>query len=204
MRSLTTRRRVIIAAVVAIMAVPAVAVANHFTDVDPNDTHAPGINYMEATGITTGCTATRYCPGDNLTRAQMGTFIHRASGNAPGIDPSVNAATVEGAGIGQLVTGAVHVTRDAGDAPVVSRSLNNVSEATASISGSGGSYIVNPGFNATGSFISCTIDSNFVDTRDGTCTVFALPNGNIRVRTYDTGTQAFAPAEFHLLIVGMG
>lgn len=204
MRSITRRRGIVITAAVAVMAIPAVAFANHFTDVDPGDVHAPGIDYLEATGITTGCTATRFCPTDDLTRAQMGTFLHRSSGNAPGIAPSVNAAQLEGVGIGELVTGAVHVTRAGDDSPVVNRSLNNLGDTPATISGSNGLYHVDPGFDAQGSFVSCTIDTNFVDTRDAVCTVNTLANGTIRVRTFEPTTDALAPAEFHLLIVGMG
>jgi hypothetical protein len=91
----TRRRTILLLLTVALLNVPAVAVATHvFSDVPDNATHAPGIHYIAENGITTGCTPTTYCPNDGLTRAQMGTFLHRASGNAPGIEASVNAATI--------------------------------------------------------------------------------------------------------------
>lgn len=113
MRAQNRRRGSVLAIAVAIAAIPAVAVAAHFTDVDPGDVHAPGIGYLEATGITAGCTATTFCPSDGLTRAQMGTFLHRASGNAPGTDPSVNAAALDGEGPSAYTT-SVHVATLAG------------------------------------------------------------------------------------------
>lgn len=204
MRTNTRRRGLVVVAAVAVMAIPTVALANHFTDVDPGSVHAPGIDYLEDTGITAGCTPTTFCPTDDLTRAQMGTFLHRASGNAPGIDPSVNAAEVGGAGIGELVTGAVSITRDGSDAPVVSRSMNNVNGTAATVTGGGGLYHVDPGFDASGSFVSCTVNTNFVDTRDAVCTINTLNDGTIRVRTFDNSAGTTAAAEFHLLIVGMG
>jgi peptidoglycan hydrolase-like amidase len=40
--------------------------------------HRAAINAIADEGITTGCTATRYCPNDPVTREQMATFIQRA------------------------------------------------------------------------------------------------------------------------------
>jgi hypothetical protein len=72
--------------------------AAQFEDVTPGSTHAPGIDWLVGAGVTAGCNpaGTLYCPGDGVTRAQMATFMHRLSGNAEGIAPSVDAATVEG------------------------------------------------------------------------------------------------------------
>jgi hypothetical protein len=85
---------------VALLNVPAIAVATHlFRDVSDGSTHAAGIHYIAGAGITAGCTPTTYCPNDTLTRAQMGSFLHRASGNAPGIAASTNAATVTTGGV---------------------------------------------------------------------------------------------------------
>jgi len=36
------------------------------------------IEWLWATGITGGCTVDRYCPNDNVTRAQMASFLDRA------------------------------------------------------------------------------------------------------------------------------
>jgi hypothetical protein len=89
-------RRLLLPVLVGLfLAIPAMAVADHvFSDVADDSTHANGIHYVADAGITSGCTATAYCPGANLTRGQMATFLHRASGNAPGVPASVNAASV--------------------------------------------------------------------------------------------------------------
>jgi hypothetical protein len=53
-------------------------VLNTFTDVPQSHW---GVTYIEAlscSGITTGCTASTYCPGSTVTRAQMAAFIIRA------------------------------------------------------------------------------------------------------------------------------
>jgi hypothetical protein len=48
-----------------------------FTD-DSGSTHQVAINRVAAAGITTGCTATTYCPRLPVTRGQMAAFLHRA------------------------------------------------------------------------------------------------------------------------------
>ena len=42
--------------------------------------HASGIGAVSKAGITTGCGGDRYCPGEPVVRAQMATFLARASG----------------------------------------------------------------------------------------------------------------------------
>jgi hypothetical protein len=78
----TNRRRLaIVLATVGLLSIATVALADHgFTDVPHDSTHEAGIDYVAAAGITQGCTADEYCPNDPLTRAQMGTFLHRSSG----------------------------------------------------------------------------------------------------------------------------
>ncbi len=93
-----TVHRLTVAAVAAgLLSIPLVAAANHiFADVDHGYVHAPGIEYVADNGITAGCgDGTNYCPNDPVTRGQMATFLHRKSGNAPGIDASVNAASID-------------------------------------------------------------------------------------------------------------
>jgi subtilisin family serine protease len=48
-----------------------------FTD-DEDSSHERAINRLAASGITTGCTATRFCPNKIVTRGQMAAFLHRA------------------------------------------------------------------------------------------------------------------------------
>jgi glucose/arabinose dehydrogenase len=49
-----------------------------FTD-DETSLHEASIDAIAAAGITTGCTATTYCPTSPVTRAQMAAFLHRAA-----------------------------------------------------------------------------------------------------------------------------
>jgi hypothetical protein len=51
-----------------------------FTDVDPNSPFCPHIKRAQQLGITQGCTATTYCPAQNVTRAQMAIFLVRGFG----------------------------------------------------------------------------------------------------------------------------
>ncbi len=50
-----------------------------FTDIG-SSLHRDGIGSVAAAGITSGCAADRYCPGDPVTREQMATFLAHAGG----------------------------------------------------------------------------------------------------------------------------
>lgn len=50
---------------------------DHFTD-DDDSVHEGDINALADAGITGGCTATRFCGTDLVTRGQMAAFLHRA------------------------------------------------------------------------------------------------------------------------------
>ena len=62
-------------------ALPAAGSAG-FTDTD-GDTHEANIDAVAAAEITSGCTATTYCPTANITRGQMAVFLAEAEGLAP-------------------------------------------------------------------------------------------------------------------------
>jgi hypothetical protein len=49
-----------------------------FTDVPSTLSQFPYIQKMFELGITTGCTATQFCPNNNLTRQEIATFLTRA------------------------------------------------------------------------------------------------------------------------------
>jgi len=99
------RRLAIVLATAGLLSIATIALADHgFTDVPHGSTHEPGIEYVADAGITQGCTADEYCPDDPLTRAQMGTFLFRASGHDPATPPSVNAATLAGEGASAYTT----------------------------------------------------------------------------------------------------
>ncbi len=57
--------------------VPPAATGTVFTDVSISNPYAPWIEQLVFEGITTGCTATTYCPSGSVTRAQMAVFFVR-------------------------------------------------------------------------------------------------------------------------------
>lgn len=91
------------AVVTSLLTGAAFAAASQFDDIDPGHPHEDGIGWVADVGVTAGCgDGSRYCPGDPVTRAQMGTFMHRLAGHAPGVAPSVDAATLQGMGPSDL------------------------------------------------------------------------------------------------------
>lgn len=93
------RRITTIGATIALVAIPIAALAgNVFNDVADDHTHIEGITWVKDSGVSVGCDNNgNYCPDDNVTRAQMGTFMYRLSGNDPATAPSVAAASAENA-----------------------------------------------------------------------------------------------------------
>ena len=55
---------------------PATA-TDYFSD-DESSTHEDSINRLRAAGITSGCTSTKFCPSDPVSRGQMASFLRRA------------------------------------------------------------------------------------------------------------------------------
>ena len=80
-----SKRAAVVIALALILVIPGVAVATHvFLDVGDGDTHAEGIEWVADAGVSVGCgNGTNYCPDDSVSRAQMGTFMYRLSGNDP-------------------------------------------------------------------------------------------------------------------------
>jgi hypothetical protein len=201
-RTRIPRRVAALAVALAVLGAGAALAAGPFEDVPPGHTHKAGIDYVADAGITSGCTLTRYCPGTPVDRGQMATFLHRASGNAPGTAPSVNADKVDGQHAGDLLPAAVHVTRGAGNAPVINRHRNLVNGAAPTITQFAGGYDLTFAFDVSGRFPQCSVDTNFVDTRDALCTV-SIPNATtVRVRIHDASVGGFTPAEFWLTLHG--
>ena len=93
-----SKKTALIVVAAALLTIPGAAVATHvFTDVGDSNVHAPAIEWAASSGVTAGCgDGTSYCPGDPVTRAQMATFLHRMSGQAAGVAPSVDADLLDG------------------------------------------------------------------------------------------------------------
>jgi hypothetical protein len=86
MRSIPSRRSVIVGLVLTallVAAVPVLAATSLFDDVPDDSIFVEDINWMKTSGITNGCNAagTEYCPGGNVTRQQMAAFMHRFAQN---------------------------------------------------------------------------------------------------------------------------
>jgi hypothetical protein len=85
------RRRLALAAALAALLLPAVALANHqFTDVPTDHTFHTNIGNLFTAGLTTGCTPTSFCPDANVTRGQMSAFLNRGLGRVAEADINFN------------------------------------------------------------------------------------------------------------------
>lgn len=94
-------------ALVATALVAGAALAFHnFGDVPDDHAHADSIAWADENGITTGCgDGTNFCPADPVTRAQMVSFLLRLAGHDPQVDPTVDAATLDGHTAEELMAG---------------------------------------------------------------------------------------------------
>ena len=101
------RARLIVAILALVATLPAAAQpCGPFVDVDQDDVFCSDVLWMRNHNVTLGCTATTYCPSENVTRAQMALFMRRlASSMIPA-----------GSGIAQLGDSVSRPTRVAGPA----------------------------------------------------------------------------------------
>lgn len=84
-----TRTLVAMAVLALAIAVPGAVLANHqFSDVPNSNTFHASIAKIKTAGITGGCSTTKYCPNDAVTRGQMAAFLQRASGRGNVFDDS--------------------------------------------------------------------------------------------------------------------
>lgn len=74
-----TRNRLLVLCSLAAIAIAAPAsAADRFEDVGVNSTHRTAIGEVADAGVTAGCSDTRFCPDDAVTRGQMASFLTRA------------------------------------------------------------------------------------------------------------------------------
>ena len=62
---------------------------------DDGSVHETAIDWLASAGITRGCDRYRFCPGDEVTRAQAAVFLARAAGLAPAAGSAVGFADVD-------------------------------------------------------------------------------------------------------------
>jgi hypothetical protein len=89
-------RLAVTAALALAIMLPASVLANHiFSDVPTTMTGHSAIEALYDARVTSGCTATTYCPLAAVTRAQMAIFLQRGLGRvAFSSDPAADAVTV--------------------------------------------------------------------------------------------------------------
>lgn len=108
------RRVFIVGTAVLAIAIPAAVWASHdFTDVPTSDQFHTQISAIKGAGITTGCTATTYCPTDFVRRDAMAAFMHRGFGRVALASGSFLAAPSYGT-FGSVLTKTITVPGAAG------------------------------------------------------------------------------------------
>lgn len=122
------------------------------------------------------------------------------------VDYARNAGKVDGLDASQLVAAGVHTVRPTQiSEPVIDDSFNYVNTAAPTLSGTSGTYDIDFGFDMTGRFALCSLDSTKSDQTDAVCSVSVETGTSVRVRIWDTGTRPGEPvraAEFTVLVFG--
>ena len=151
-----TTRRALAGSVLAAAALVGGAGVAHaafgFDDVNEGDTHADGIEWLVANGITTGCDADSYCPQQPVTRAQMATFMHRLAGDD--VPASVNAKLLAGHPVGDFVLQPQLVTQVT--------SLNDDTVENVTVACPGGTTALSGGYEVKASQNGAVSDDWFV------------------------------------------
>jgi len=94
----------------AILAVPAVAIASHqFSDVPTNHRFHDDIDAIADAGVTVGCGGGKYCPDAFVTRGQVAAFLNRLGALAEGTTPVVNADRVDGLDASAFMPAATYI-----------------------------------------------------------------------------------------------
>ncbi len=96
-------------------------VGESFTDVPTSQLFYRAIESVLHAGITTGCTATTYCPGDQVTRAQMSLFLARGVAGGGAAIPTSGAL---GANAYNCVAGGVSLFSDVLPTDIFCRSVH--------------------------------------------------------------------------------
>jgi hypothetical protein len=73
-----------------------------FTDVPSGTYWHDSVNAIKDAGITGGCSATKYCPNNNVLRKDMAVFLNKLGALGPGTTPVANATMLDGLDSGDL------------------------------------------------------------------------------------------------------
>lgn len=179
----------------------ALAGGQTFSDVPPSHPFFGDIEAIADAGVTGGCTPTRYCPDDNVTREQMAAFMNRLGALSPGKTPVVNAAELDGNPSSAFARPLFAVVNADG---TLARGAGVVSAA--GILGSPGRYEVIFDRDVTACAYLATIGTAGTGTAATGTISTALLTGTtngVFVRTIDDA-GAFAERPFHLLVMCPG
>lgn len=137
-----------------------------------------------------------------ISAATVGVTTTLAGNAAPTGGGSSRGPIVEG-----RVLAGVHTFRQGQRSqPAIDKWFNAVNGVEPTISGDHGRWLIDFGFSIVDDYAQCTIDSNWVDTRDALCSAYLLEDQVFEVRVWDTGTQDGRPrarnAEFWVLVYG--
>jgi hypothetical protein len=104
MSRIPRRTALILAGLVLALTTPlGIVLANHtFTDVPTSHPFHADIAVVAASGVASGCSATRYCPDAYVTRGQMAAFLNRLGALSPEKPPVVNADELDGRDANEL------------------------------------------------------------------------------------------------------
>jgi hypothetical protein len=186
MRTSRTTLGVLAAAIVVL--VPGTAIAGYAAFEDgPFGVHEDGVEWLTKAEVTNGCTPTEYCPGEAVTRAQMATFMHRLSGHAAGVGPSVDAATLEGRRAADLevVNGFATVTEEQRVTDAVVDLEATCPTGTRALGGGGtidgmfSQYMGGPTADGAGWFVVWVSDDYRTREVDATVTVTCAPTAGV-------------------------
>lgn len=130
--AIDSRRRAALASVLVpvVAAVPASAADDDFSDVPGSNTHHDAISELSDAGVTAGCDDGRYCPGEDVSRDQMASFLTRG-GSSVSADASSTVLTAGDGGVSGAPV-AVDVT-----APGVGGRQNVLLQGTVTVLGDG-------------------------------------------------------------------
>lgn len=154
-----------------------------FSDVPYNHWAVDYIWWLKNNGISVGYPDGTFRPNNNITRAEMAVMLKKTAST--------------------LVAAGVHVKRGAGDAPVIDHWFNHINGTAPTVSGAGGNYTVDFKFELDDKFMLCTVDNNYVVTRDAVCTVYIHPNDVVFVDIFDNSEGGLRAGEFWVLVYGM-
>ncbi len=116
-------------------------VGGSFTDVPQTQLFYRAIETVLHGGITAGCTATAYCPGDPVTRSQMSLFLGRG---VAGSGPAIPASGTVGGNAYNCVAGGISLFTDVLPTDIFCRSVHYIASQNVTLGCSPTQYCPSP------------------------------------------------------------